>query len=200
MTESDSAPGLEVGYARVSTLEQNPDMQRRALEAAGCTRVYEDRMSGTSPTRPEYVAMMKALRRGDRLTVWKLDRLGRSALMVLDAIKVLTDRGVIIRSLTEQIDGSTPGGRFMLVILAGLAQMERDLIAERTKAGLDAAKARGVKLGKADSLTPEKRAHADRLLEEGTMSKRKIADAVGVSRTRLYTHAAQRRKEKEGKL
>ena len=200
MTERDTHPGLLFGYARVSTQEQNLQMQVDALVKAGVDpgRIFSDQMSGASNKRPGFAGLKKAVRKGDTVVVWKLDRLGRSAFGVLETIREFTDRGVDLNSLTQNIDGRTSMGRFMIHILAGLAEMERELGIERTKAGLEAAKARGVKLGKADSMTPEKATHADQLLDEGVLSKRKIADAVGVSRTRLYTYAAARRKEKQG--
>jgi DNA invertase Pin-like site-specific DNA recombinase len=132
-----------VGYARVSTLEQDPALQRDALAAAGCTKMFEDRASGARADRPGLGQALAFLREGDVLVVWKLDRLGRSLVHLVETVGSLAARGVGFRSLTEAIDTTTPGGRLVFHLFAALGQFERDLIRERTRAGLAAAAARG---------------------------------------------------------
>lgn len=132
-----------IGYARVSTLEQNEDLQTDALRKAGCERIYTDHASGAKASRPELDRMLDMLREGDVVAVWKLDRLGRSVQNLTDLMALLQGRGIGFRSLTEQMDTTTPGGVMVFNIFAALAQFERDLIRERTRAGLKAARARG---------------------------------------------------------
>src|SRR4051794_14204731 len=132
-----------VGYARVSTTDQNPQMQLDALQGAGCVRVFEDKASGTLAERPELIAALEYLRDGDTLCVWRLDRLGRSLRHLVQVIGNLHERGIGFRSLTENIDTATPTGTLMLHLFAAFAQFERDLTVERTRAGLAAARARG---------------------------------------------------------
>lgn len=140
---------MKIGYARVSTDEQNLDLQLEALEAAGCTHVYTDKgISGSATKRRGLNRALKAVEAGDILVVWKLDRLGRSLPHLIDIITALRDRGVGFLSLQEQIDTTSAGGRFYLHILAALAEFEREMIRERTKAGMAAAKKRGVQLGR----------------------------------------------------
>ncbi len=137
-----------LGYARVSTLEQEPSLQLDALETAGCERTYTDHASGALADRPELAQAPDHLRRGDTLVVWRLDRLGRSLRHLVDTVGVLEERGVGFRSLTESIDTTTPGGRHVFHVFAALAESERDLIRERTHAGLAAARARGRRGGR----------------------------------------------------
>jgi DNA invertase Pin-like site-specific DNA recombinase len=137
-----------VGYARVSTAEQNLDLQRSALAAAGCEEVHEDHASGAKAERPGLAEALGHVRRGDTLVVWKLDRLGRSLAHLIDTVRTLEAEGVGFRSLTEGVDTTTPGGMLVFHIFGALAQFERDLIRERTSAGLKAAEARGRKGGR----------------------------------------------------
>src|SRR3982751_2274026 len=144
-----------VGYARVSTADQNLDMQIDALNGAGCDRVFTDCQSGSRSIRPGLSEALSHLREGDTLVVWKLDRLGRTVVQLIDMVNALAAKRIGFRSLTNGIDTGTPHGRFFFHVMAGLAEMERELIRERTRAGLDAAKARGRQGGRPKKLTPE---------------------------------------------
>ena len=132
-----------LGYARVSTLEQNPDLQVDELTAAGCWRVWTDRASGALDRRPQLDDVLVQLRPGDTLVVWRLDRLGRSLRHLIDVVTALEERGVGFRSLRENIDTTTAGGRLVFHLFGALAQFEREIIRDRTVAGLTAARARG---------------------------------------------------------
>ena len=158
----------KIGYARISTGDQRLDLQVDALVKFGVERdrIYTDQMSGSKFERPGLRGAMKAIRAGDTLVVWKLDRLGRSVIDVLEMVKRLHERDIQLVSLTESLDGRTAIGKLMITILAGFAQMERDLIIERTKAGQAASRDRGIKPGRRDKMTPELEAKAIALLEE----------------------------------
>ena len=134
-----------IGYARVSTADQDMALQLDALHAAGCSRIFEDRISGTKAERPGLSAALEYLREGDTFVIWKFDRLGRSVRHLIDTVGDLERRGIGLRSLTEAVDTATPGGRLLFHIFGALAQFERDLVVERTSAGLRAAEARGRK-------------------------------------------------------
>jgi DNA invertase Pin-like site-specific DNA recombinase len=134
---------MRIGYARVSTQDQNLTLQVDALQAGGCTRIFQDQMSGARADRPGLLEAMSHLREGDTLVVWKLDRLGRGVKGLVDLVAELEKREVHFQSLTDQIDTSTPAGRFFFHVMASLAQMERELIIERTRAGLEAARRQG---------------------------------------------------------
>lgn len=176
-----------VGYARVSTSEQDLALQLDALKATGATRIFEDRgVSGAKTERPGLNAALSFLRQGDTLTVWKLDRFGRSMTHLLQTVTELESRGVGFRSLTETIDTTTPTGRLVFHIFGALGQFERDLIRERTGAGLKAAAARGRKGGRPIALTPEKAARARQLIASG-LNVREAAARVKVSKSALYT-------------
>ena len=152
---------MKYGYARVSKDEQNPAMQLAALEKAGCRQTFTDEgISGAVAKRPALSRCLKALQPGDTLTVWKLDRLGRSVRDLLNVLHELQGRGVEFQSLTEAIDTTTPTGRAMLHMVALLAELERGLIAERTRAGVKAAQAKGVKFGRKPKLSPAQVKHA----------------------------------------
>jgi DNA invertase Pin-like site-specific DNA recombinase len=144
------------GYARVSTLDQDPALQHDALAAASCVRVFTDRASGALEERVELARVFDHAREGDTVVVWRLDRLGRSLRYLVDTITELERRGVGFRSLSESIDTTTPGGKLVFHIFAALAEFERDLIRERTRAGLDAARARGRNGGRPSVMTAEK--------------------------------------------
>ncbi len=158
---------MKIGYCRVSTDDQNPDLQLAALKRAGCKRIFTDKASGTHVTRPELIKCLKALHAGDVLIVWKLDQFGRSLRDFIGLLDDLKARGVAFRSLTEAIDTATPTGRAMWQMVGILAELERSLIQERTKAGRAEAKARGVKMGRKPKLSPHQVAHARTLLEQG---------------------------------
>lgn len=176
----------QVGYARVSTTDQNPEMQQDALAEAGCSRIFVDRASGTLAERPELTAALDYLREGDTLVVWRLDRLGRSLPHLVQVVHDLQKRGVGFRSLTETIDTSTPTGTLMLNLFGSFAQFERDLVSERTKAGLAAARARGRHGGRKPALTPKKAQLARQMYEAGGTTVAEIAETLGVSRATIY--------------
>jgi len=177
--------GELLGYARVSTTVQDPALQLDALRAAGCRWVWTDTASGSRTDRPKLAEVMAALGEGDALCVWRLDRLGRSLPHLIDTVRGLEERGVGFRSVQESIDTTTPGGRLVFHIFGSLAEFERDLIQERTRAGLDAARARGRKGGRPTVLSPVKRKQATRMITDG-VSIVEVAQALGVSRSTLY--------------
>ncbi len=178
---------MKIGYARVSTDDQNPDLQLAALKQAGCKRkrIFTDKATGAHVKRPELTKCLKALAEGDTLIVWKLDRLGRSLRDLIGLLDDLKARGVAFRSLTEVIDTTTPTGRAMWQMIGILAELERSLIQERTKAGRLAAVARGVKMGRKLKLTPQQVAHARKLIEQGERHDT-VAQSLNVSRRTLY--------------
>lgn len=184
---AEAAPIL-IGYARVSTVDQKLDLQMDALAVAGVKldRIYTDKASGgPGAKRPGFAAAMKACRSGDTLVVWKLDRLGRSLMEVLIVFERLAAKGAGVRVLTDQIDTGTAMGRFVMHILAALAEMERGLIIERTMAGLAAGRARGRVGGRKPSLTPETEAEAIRMLQAGH-SPREVAAKLKVGKSTIY--------------
>lgn len=174
-----------IGYARVSTRDQNLDLQRDALLAAGCDRIYEDAISGTRAKRPGLAKALDQLRDGDTLVVWKLDRLGRSVKDLLDFAGGLKDQGIGFVSLTDSIDTTTASGRFFFNVMASLAQMERELMIERTQAGLQAAREQGRIGGRKRIMTDAKIRSARKLLSQGTPPK-EVAGSLGVSVPTLY--------------
>jgi len=183
--------GRLIGYARVSTSDQHIDAQRNKLTAARCSQIFaDDGVSGTATRRPQLARALKALQPGDTLVVWKLDRLGRSLSHLITTITELGDRGVAFRSLTEGFDSGNAGGRLMMHVLGALAQFERELMIERTQAGLEAARRRGVKLGRKPILDHDKLQHARQLLDAGE-SGRHVARTLGVSHTTLYASLAR---------
>jgi DNA invertase Pin-like site-specific DNA recombinase len=171
-----------VGYVRVSTNEQNTALQRNALESAGCELIFEDKISGKTSERPGLKKVLKTLAAGDTLVVWKLDRLGRSMRHLVTLIEELRQKGINFRSLTDSIDTSTPMGRFFFHVMGALAEMERELIVERTRAGLEAARLQGRVGGRKPKLTIEQWEQAGRLIAAGvTRSKVAIIFDVGIS-------------------
>lgn len=156
-----------IGYVRVSTNDQNTALQRDALERSGCELIFEDKMSGRTAERPGLKKLLKRLSPEDTLVVWKLDRLGRSMRNLVILVEELKQRSVNFRSLTDSIDTSTPMGRFFFHVMGALAEMERELIVERTRAGLVAARAQGRIGGRRPKLTPEQWAQAGRLIAAG---------------------------------
>ena len=183
----------QVGYARVSTHEQSLDLQRDALASAGIEIIYEDKASGGTLDRPELAQCLKALREGDTLTVWRLDRLGRTLSGLVSTVNDLAARGVAFRSLKESIDTQLPAGRLAFHMFAAMAEFERDVLRERTLAGLAAARARGRKGGRRPSLSPSKSKAAVEMMKNNAMSVREIADHFCVSRSTLYALAARSR-------
>jgi DNA invertase Pin-like site-specific DNA recombinase len=191
-TSGVSAPGAltscaTLGYARVSTGDQDLALQLDALHVAGCWRVFTDKASGSLTDRPALVEVLDHLRPGDTLVVWRLDRLGRSLRHLLQMVGDLDARGIGFRSLRECIDTTTPAGRLVFHIFAALAEFERDLIRERTLAGLAAARDRGRAGGRPTVMTAEKFAAAQAMLAS-SQPIAAIAKALGVSRATLYRH------------
>ena len=176
---------MRIGYARVSTDEQSLDLQLDALKKAGCQRIFTDKASTTKAARPGLAEALSHLRGGDALVIWKLDRLGRTVKGLVDFVAELQGRGIQFRSLTDGIDTTTPAGRFFFHVMASLAQMERELLAERTRAGLAAARRRGRLGGRKRRMTPGKEESARKLLRDG-MSPRDVAENLGVSIPTLY--------------
>ena len=174
-----------IGYARVSTAEQDTALQTDALRKAGCERVFEDTASGVKSDRHGLAAALAYLRDGDVLAVWRLDRLGRSLPHLIETISALEARGVGFRSLTESIDTTTPGGRLIFHVFGALGQFERDLIRERTKAGLSAAAARGRKGGRKPVITADKLQRAREHIANG-LNVREAAARLKVGKTALY--------------
>jgi DNA invertase Pin-like site-specific DNA recombinase len=174
-----------IGYARVSTRDQNLALQLDALKAAGCDRIYEDTISGTKAGRPGLAQALDVLREGDTLVVWKLDRLGRSVKDLLDFAGGLNARGIGFVSLTDAIDTTTASGRFFFNVMASLAQMERELMVERTQAGLQAAREQGRVGGRKRVMTESKIRSARKLLSQGT-PPREVASSLGISIPTLY--------------
>ena len=180
-----------IGYARVSTTDQNPQLQLDALEAAGATRIFTDHgVSGSTASRPHLDACLDHLREGDVLTVWKLDRLGRNTQHVLAVVDDLTSRGIGFRSLTEGLHTGGPMGTAMLTIMAAFAQLERDTMIERTRAGLAAAAANGRKGGRPRKVDDADAAKARQLREKG-ITATDIAKMLGVSRATVYRYLSE---------
>lgn len=174
-----------IGYARVSTSDQRLDLQQQALREAGCEKIYEDTGSGRPADRPGLLSALDQLRSGDTFVVWKLDRLGRSVKQLVDLVSDFERDEINFLSLTDGIDTSTPAGRFFFHVMASVAQMERELIVERTRAGLDVARKRGTKVGRKPSMTESKLTSAKQLLAIG-WSPRAVAVDLGVSLATLY--------------
>jgi len=178
-----------VGYARVSTLDQNPELQLDALKAAGCKKTFVERVSSSKEARPQLAAALEHLRSGDTLVVWKLDRLARSMKQLLETVDMLKGRGVGFQSLTEAIDTTSAAGELFFHIFGALAQFERSIIRERTKAGLQAALARGRKGGRPAKVGADDIKAALTLLADPEISVRKAAKKLGLSVSALYRHA-----------
>jgi len=174
-----------IGYARVSTPDQKLSLQHDALERAGCERVFDDQASGARTDRPGLAKALAYLRSGDTLVVWKLDRLGRSMSHLIEKIGELAARDIGFRSLTENIDTTTPGGMLVFNIFGSLAQFERDLIRERTQAGLRAARERGSKGGRRPVVTPDKLRKARAHIAAG-LTVREAAARLKIGKTALY--------------
>lgn len=179
---------MRIGYARVSSQDQNPDLQLDALRAAGCKRIFVETASGAQRDRPELGAARDYLRPGDTLVVWKLDRLARSMKQLIETVEAMEARGIGLRSLTEAIDTTTAGGKLVFHIFGALAEFERAIIRERTRAGLEAAKARGRQGGRPPKLTPQDLAAARALLADASFTVAEVARRLGVSPATLYRH------------
>lgn len=183
---------MKIGYARVSTKDQNLDLQIEALENAGCEKIYQEKISGSAKNRSELDKMMEQFREGDELYVWRLDRLGRSLKNIIALVLSLSDKGIIIKGLVDGVDTSTINGRLFLNLMASLAEYERELIRERTNAGLQSARARGRTGGRPKGFTKEK---ISKLLllrsiyKDMTKSPVEIYKPFGLSRATFYRYS-----------
>ena len=184
---------MRIGYARVSTGDQTLDLQRDALERAKCRQIYEEHASGKTTVRPELDACLKSLRKGDTLVVWRLDRLGRSLGDLIHLTTELRSRGVDFESLTERIETGSSAGKLIFHVFASLAEFERNLIRERTMAGLRAARARGRNGGRPKKLRTKDIQAIKALMTAGELPVQDIADRFGVSRSTLYRNGARPR-------
>jgi DNA invertase Pin-like site-specific DNA recombinase len=177
-----------IGYARVSTDDQNLDLQKDALQKSGCEILYEEKASGKSADRPELEQCLKALRSGDTLVVWRLDRLGRSLQDLVKIVASLKERGIGFESLTEHIETVSAAGNLIFHVFAALSEFERNLIRERTYAGLKAARARGRKGGRRPKLDARQIREIKALLRDPDIRVTDVAEKYGVSRATLYKH------------
>ena len=177
---------MKIGYARVSRDEQTLDLQTDALEKAGCERIFTDKASGAKESRPGLDKALEHLRPGDTLVVWRLDRLGRSLKHLIGLVEDLNAKGVGFASLTESIDTTTSNGKLVFHIFCSLAEFERNVIRERTMAGLAAARVRGRKGGRKQTITEKKIAQAAKLAETSTDSVADICKSLGISRSTYY--------------
>ncbi len=182
---------MKIGYARVSTLEQNTDMQKKALKKAGCKKVLVDKVSGTIAKRPGLEKAKELLRKGDTLVVWRLDRLGRSLRDLIEWVRYLDEHGVGLESLQESINTSTPTGKLTFHLFGALAEFEHNLIQERTQAGLSAARERGRHGGRRKALDAEKQSVAVNLYNEKKMTVKKICEMMGISKPTLYAYVQE---------
>lgn len=186
---------MDIGYARVSTREQNLDLQVDALRRAGCGKIYQEVVSGAKADRPVLDALLADLRQGDVLVIWKLDRLGRSLRHLVELATALLEKGVGLKSINDPIDTTTSSGRLTFNLFACLSEFERDLIRERTQAGLTAARARGRLGGRPNGLSPEAQKTAwaaETLYRERSLSVREIADKLGIAKSTLYEYLRHR--------
>jgi DNA invertase Pin-like site-specific DNA recombinase len=180
-----------IGYARVSTLDQTLALQQDALRAAGCEQLYTDTVSGSVTERPGLTQALSHLRAGDTLVVWRLDRLGRSLPHLIETVGQLQERGVGFRSLQEQIDTTTSGGKLVFHVFGALAEFERDLIRERTHAGLQAARARGRLFGRPKLLSPQQIKQLQSLAKDEQNTVTEICQTLGISRATYYRYVRQ---------
>ena len=186
-----------IGYARVSTQEQNLDRQLDNLKERGCERIYQEKMAGTKANRPELEKMLEALRPGDTLVIDSFSRLSRSTKDLLEMVERLNQMGVNLVSLKEQLDTTTATGKMMLTMLSALSQFERDIIAERTLDGLKAARARGRQGGRPKAGSDKAKAQALAMYDANAMSNREIAEAVKVSTATLSRWIKERKDAQE---
>ena len=186
---------MKIGYARVSTKDQSVSMQVDALKQAGCTQIYEEIASGAKTARPVLDEIIRNLREKDTLVIWKLDRLGRNLAHLISLTTKLIEKKVALISLNDPIDTTTSQGRLIFGIFASLAEFERELIRERTQAGLKSARARGRKGGRPKGMSPsaiEKATIAEALYKNGSISVKKIAKQLDISKTTLYLYLRHR--------
>ena len=184
---------MKIGYARVSTNDQNTNLQIDALKKSGCEKIFEEKASGAQRERPELKAALEYVRKGDTIVVWKLDRLARSLKQLIETVEDLERREIGFQSLTEAIDTSTSGGRLIFHIFASLAEFERNIIRERTKAGLESAKARGRTGGRPPKLSDKDIEVAKTLLKNPDITVAEVANKLGVSFPTLYRYIPKAR-------
>jgi DNA invertase Pin-like site-specific DNA recombinase len=177
-----------IGYARISTIDQTLALQQDALSAAGCQEIYTDTVSGSVTERPGLTNALSHVRSGDTLVVWRLDRLGRSLPHLIETVSQLQQQGIGFRSLQEQIDTTTSGGKLVFHVFGALAEFERDLIRERTHAGLAAARARGRLFGRPKALTPRKIEQLRTLAKDERNTVAEICQTLGISRATYYRY------------
>ena len=177
-----------IGYARISTADQTLDLQLDALKKAGCEQIFTDRVSGTKAERKGLTEALSHLRVGDTLVVWRLDRLGRSLRHLIDTITKLADRGVGFKSLTENIDTTTSGGKLVFHIFGALAEFEREIIRERTTAGLDAARSRGKVGGRPKALSAKELQMLRNMAADKSLTVSDICKTLGIGRTTFYRY------------
>src|SRR3954469_700207 len=189
MHRADRFPtNMLIGYARVSTNEQNLNLQRDALHKAGCEQIYTDQVSGTTARRPGLEQVFSHLRSGDTLVVWRLDRLGRSLKHLIETVNDLQENGIGFKSLTESLDTTTSGGKLVFHIFGALAEFEREIIRERTNAGLSAARARGRNGGRPKKLTRKQIEMLQHLAADKKHSVKEICQTLGIGRTVFYRY------------
>jgi DNA invertase Pin-like site-specific DNA recombinase len=184
-------PNMNIGYARVSTQDQNLDLQNDALKAAGCENIYTDKMSGAKTERPGLEKIMSFIRKGDTLVVWKLDRLGRSLTHLIKVMTLFNERGVYFKSVQESLDTSTPGGKLIFHVFGALAEFERDIIRERTMAGLAAARARGRVGGRPRKLSKKQVTLAKKLMNDINIPIAEICETLRISKATLYRYVGR---------
>ena len=181
----------KIGYARISTSEQSFDLQIDALKAAGCEQIFKETICGAKSERPILSQVLELLHPGDTLVIWKLDRFGRSLSDLIALIKQLNDRGIALKSVIDPIDTTSSHGRLIFNIFSSLSEFERELIRERTLAGLKSARARGRKGGRKPGLSPKAHAvalAARSLYDKNELSGSQIAQKLGISRATLYRY------------
>ncbi len=183
-----------IGYIRVSTYDQNLDLQKDALNHAGCEKIFEDQTSGSKSARLGLDQMMEVVREGDTIVVWRLDRLGRSLKHLIELVTHFEQNQIGLKSLQESIDTTTPSGKLIFHIFGALAEFERNLIRERTNAGLAAARARGRKGGRPESLDSQKKQALVKLYNSKEHSVSEICQMMGISKPTLYKYVGQGRK------
>lgn len=179
---------LRIGYARVSKQDQNLDLQTDALKAAGCTIIYEEKVSGANMPRPEQENMLKALRKGDTVVIWQLSRLGRNLSELINLVNQFEEMGVAFEVITEKYDTTTASGKLIFNVFASLAAYERERLIERTRAGLTAARARGRVGGRKPKIGDKEKREIAILLSDPNMTVTDVAARFGVSRTTIYKH------------
>ena len=186
---------MKIGYARVSTQDQNLSLQLDALQGAGCEKIYQEKASGAKVERPELKKLLEHVREGDTVVIWKLDRLGRSLTHLVDLVNFLESRGIGLISLNDPVDTTTAQGQLVFRIFASLAEFERELIRERTQAGLASARRRGQQMGRPEGLSKDaedKSRIAESLYKEGILSVNKIAKQLGIAKPTLYVYLKYR--------